>query len=57
MVQLLGFQITRPKEEKDSKGSQAFTVPSLMTEQQLYLLAVISANTWIWMLPLKMKKD
>ena len=28
MVQLLGFQITRTKDEKDSKGSQAFTVPS-----------------------------
>ena len=28
MVQLLGFQITRAKDEKDSKGSQAFTVPS-----------------------------
>ena len=28
MVQLLGFQITRPKKETDSKGTQAFTVPS-----------------------------
>ena len=28
MVQLLGFQITRSKGEKDSKGGQAFTVPS-----------------------------
>ena len=28
MVQLLGFQITRAKDEKDSKGSQAYTVPS-----------------------------
>jgi len=28
MVQLLGFQITRPKKETDSKATQAFTVPS-----------------------------
>jgi len=28
MVQLLGFQITRTKDEKDSKSTQAFTVPS-----------------------------
>ena len=28
MVQLLGFQITRPKKETDSKSTQAFTVPS-----------------------------
>jgi len=28
MVQLLGFQITRTKDEKGSKGTQAFTIPS-----------------------------
>ena len=28
MVQLLGFQITRTKDEVGSKGTQAFTIPS-----------------------------